>query len=372
MIPLLAASWLGHSYALTVVLNVIYSFAIPRKWQRGGRLLVAVLVAAFPFAAWYWYDQPLWNGYCFATAGIGGVVLPIVTLWRALRRNPPELIASSSQVVDIAKELGRRPLGFGQHWRLARLPGNQLLQVEFAEWTFRLANLPAVWDGLTILHLTDLHFHGSPEREFFERVIDLAMKPGQPDLVCLTGDYVDSVRHQQWIKPLLGRLKWREAGLAILGNHDFWCVPGGVRRRLRRAGFTVLADGWQTVTVRGLPLAVIGHEGPWFPPPTEAVPPPAGFKLCLSHTPDNLPWAAGQGVDFMLAGHVHGGQVRVPVLGSLFVPSRFSRRYDTGAFRHGSTVMYVSRGLSGREPLRWNCRPEVTRITLRAASDQTG
>ena len=165
----------------------------------------------------------------------------------------------------------------------------------------------------------------------------------------------------------MGRLKWRVAGLAILGNHDLWCAPNGVRRRLRRTGFTVLEGGWQSITVRGLPLNVIGHEGPWFPAPTASEPPP-GFKLCLSHTPDNLPWAAGQGVDFMLAGHVHGGQVRVPLLGSLFVPSRFSRRYDQGAFRYARTLMYVSRGLSGREPLRWNCWPEVARIVLRTTS----
>jgi predicted MPP superfamily phosphohydrolase len=66
----------------------------------------------------------------------------------------------------------------------------------------------------------------------------------------------------------------------------------------------------------------------------------------------------------MLSGHVHGGQVRVPVLGPLFIPSRFSRKYDGGCYRSGSTLLYVSRGLSGREPLRWNCRPEVTRIRL--------
>jgi predicted MPP superfamily phosphohydrolase len=67
----------------------------------------------------------------------------------------------------------------------------------------------------------------------------------------------------------------------------------------------------------------------------------------------------------MLAGHVHGGQIRVPVLGPLFVPSRYSRRYDCGAFYREPTLMYVSRGLAGREPLRYNCRPEVTRIILK-------
>jgi predicted MPP superfamily phosphohydrolase len=66
----------------------------------------------------------------------------------------------------------------------------------------------------------------------------------------------------------------------------------------------------------------------------------------------------------VLAGHVHGGQVRAPIIGPLFVPSRFSRRYDCGAFAAGPTFMYVSRGLAGGEPLRYNCLPEVTRIVM--------
>ena len=89
------------------------------------------------------------------------------------------------------------------------------------------------------------------------------------------------------------------------------------------------------------------------------------FRLCLSHTPDYVRWARRHGIDLMLAGHVHGGQVRVPVLESLFVPSCYSRKYDCGTFHEPPTVTYVSRGLAGKIPLRWNCRPEVTRITLR-------
>jgi predicted MPP superfamily phosphohydrolase len=86
--------------------------------------------------------------------------------------------------------------------------------------------------------------------------------------------------------------------------------------------------------------------------------------LCLSHTPDNFAWAKRHRVDLMLAGHVHGGQIRLPWTGSIFVPSRYSRRYDHGTFHEGPTVMHVSRGLAGEVPLRYNCRPEVTLIVL--------
>jgi predicted MPP superfamily phosphohydrolase len=66
----------------------------------------------------------------------------------------------------------------------------------------------------------------------------------------------------------------------------------------------------------------------------------------------------------MLCGHVHGGQIRVPVIGSIIVPSRYGRRYDCGTFAEGPTVMHVSRGLGAEQPLRFHCAPEVTLITL--------
>jgi predicted MPP superfamily phosphohydrolase len=68
----------------------------------------------------------------------------------------------------------------------------------------------------------------------------------------------------------------------------------------------------------------------------------------------------------MLAGHNHGGQIRLPGIGSIFVPSRYSRKYDCGIFHEPPTLLHVSRGLSGQQPLRYNCRPEVTRIVLRS------
>ena len=129
---------------------------------------------------------------------------------------------------------------------------------------------------------------------------------------------------------------------------------------------TVLGNGWRELTVRGEPLIAVGHEGPWFsPPPDLKACPEYGFRLCLSHTPDNIRWARANRLRLMLCGHNHGGQIRLPLFGSLFVPSLYSRRFDCGLFWEEPTLMYVSRGLGGREPLRYNCRPEATRIVLR-------
>jgi predicted MPP superfamily phosphohydrolase len=130
----------------------------------------------------------------------------------------------------------------------------------------------------------------------------------------------------------------------------------------------VLSNTWAQVEVRGQPLVVIGHEGPWFKGAPDLAGCPAGpFRLCLSHTPDNIAWARRWGVDLMLSGHVHGGQIRLPGIGSVLVPSRYGRRYECGTFNEPPTVLHVSRGLSGEHPLRYFCRPEVTRLVLRCS-----
>jgi hypothetical protein len=93
------------------------------------------------------------------------------------------------------------------------------------------------------------------------------------------------------------------------------------------------------------------------------------FRLFLSHTPDNLSWARRHGVHLMLAGHNHGGQIRLPLFGPVYSPSAYGAHFASGAFWERPTLMYVSRGVSGRHPLRLNCLPELTRLTLRPVAE---
>ena len=138
-----------------------------------------------------------------------------------------------------------------------------------------------------------------------------------------------------------------------------------IRKRLGGLGIKVLDNRWEPVDVHGGRLVAIGHEGPWFRPPPDLSAAPAGlFRWCLSHTPDNVYWGRANGVRLMLCGHVHGGQIRLPVVGSIFVPSVYGRRFDAGVFGGGGMVAVVGRGLSGKEPLRFRCRPQVVRLTL--------
>jgi predicted MPP superfamily phosphohydrolase len=313
-----------------------------------------------PETAWM---QAIWAYGLFCCALAFGA-LP-ANLAARRRRRSQALLHNHTQTIDVAAELGYKPAGHGKRRWMARLPGNNIFTVDFTEKAVYVPRLPAAWDGLTILQLTDLHFHGVPSREFFQYVMDVC-RDCEPDLLAVTGDIVDSAWHYRWILPLLGRLRWRIAAFAILGNHDSWFDPERIRRRLARLNIDVLGNSWRLIQVRGEPMVVIGNEAPWIGPAPDLRTCPDGiFQLCLSHTPDNIPWARHHGIDLMLAGHNHGGQVRLPVVGPVFVPSRYGRRYDGGVYDEGPTVLHVCRGLAGRDPLRYNCHPEVAKIVLR-------
>jgi predicted MPP superfamily phosphohydrolase len=133
------------------------------------------------------------------------------------------------------------------------------------------------------------------------------------------------------------------------------------------AGWTDVAGRSVGLEHRGYQLEIAGTELPWMGEhPVFGSKADGTFRLLLSHTPDNIDTAVGQDVDLVLAGHNHGGQVCLPLIGPVYSPSRYGIRYAAGDFQVDSTLMIVSRGLSGRQPLRYRCRPELARIVLRA------
>ena len=371
---------LGHTFFWVTALNILYAWPLPHGLLRYTRKLDVLIIIAGPvlffFALGFHGGEGLswepgtagfmWVPYVVFCWAVGFVLAPLAMVRYALRRTPAQVMTNHCELVDVAGELGYAPVGRSRKRYLARFPFNQVFHVDIVQKTLRLPRLPEAWDGLKILHLTDLHFHGTPDREFYHLVLDRCQKDFMPDLVAITGDVVDTHWHYRWIVPVLGRLRWNICAFAILGNHDQWYEPELTRRRLRKLRIDVLGNSWKQIEVRGRPMIVIGNEFPWFKPQADLADCPADvFRLCLSHSPDRISWARKNNIDLVLAGHVHGGQIRLPGIGSLFVPSRYSRRYDFGTFFEPPTVMHVSRGLSGQHPIRWNCRPEVTQIVLR-------
>ena len=102
----------------------------------------------------------------------------------------------------------------------------------------------------------------------------------------------------------------------------------------------------------------------------EGTEPESDFFLLVSHTPDHFHWAVRQEYDLVLSGHTHGGQVRFPLIGPVFAPSLHGTRYTSGTFARGSTVLHVSRGVSGIHPLRWLCPTRNQSVNLESLGQE--
>ncbi len=385
LLTLLAAA-AGHVALSVAVVNVAYGQPWPRWMQRlvraahdawlllGTPWLTWLLVRSNVLAGepWLLLPEPL-LAYLTVCLVAALLILPAVTLVRWLRPPPPELVANHSHVVDIAAKLGRRPVcSSGRHQLMARLPINEQYSLEVAERTICMGQVPQAWDGLTILHISDLHFAGTVAEPYFHSVV-AELTGRHCDLIALTGDIVDGKQFYDWIVPVLSPLRASEGKFAILGNHDSWYEVRRIRSELARSGFELLSGRCIERPLRGHRLVLAGFEEPWLEPMPQWTAEPDGqqrraFRLLLSHSPDSVYAAARLGVDLMLAGHSHGGQVRLPLVGPVYLPSRYGRRFDAGLFRIGHTLLHVTRGISGKHPLRVRCRPEAVYLTLKHAN----
>ena len=247
---------------------------------------------------------------------------------------------------------------------MARAPGNQLFRVEVAEREVALPNLPRLLDGLSVLHLTDLHFNGTPGRPFFEHALELAAGL-KPDLVALTGDVLDRHAMAEWLPSTLGRLAAPLGCYFILSNHDVYDEPQRIRAALRDLGWIDVGGRAAACALEGHAVLIAGDERPWIgAEPTLPGPgAPAALRLLLAHSPEQFAWAQAHAFDLVLAGHLHGGQIDLPLFGPVS-----GGRYHAGVFSSRATVMHVSRGLGAMFPFRWNCPAEVTKLVLRASS----
>ncbi|MCA9072699.1 MAG: metallophosphoesterase, partial [Planctomycetaceae bacterium] len=368
----------GHTEVQVMLINRVHSQRLQRNVLRHLEQVHQLLILVFPpLLIWFagfrgpalltggdWQSlSPAWQ-LGFALCGVGFVSQVACAIRWQTHKDPSVLTRGPSRIVDFAEELGEPPRGTGLSGLLARLPGNQVFQVEWTETQFRLPNLPEVWHGLTILHLTDWHIHGTPNRAFFEAVTREVEKQ-TPDLIFFTGDLMDDLECLDWLPQTLGRLKAPLGKYYILGNHDWLLDPPAIRRMMNDLGWRDVASHTHAIEYQGLPMVIGGTERPWMGqhPDFEATPESA-FRVLLSHTPDNFGWAKDQGIDVMLSGHNHGGQIILPIIGPMYTPSFYGVRYSAGCWYEDGTLMYVSRGLSGEQPVRINCRPEITLHTF--------
>lgn len=245
-------------------------------------------------------------------------------------------------------------------------------------------NLPLSLTGAIIAQVTDLHIYEAEPHPAAQRAL-VILERERPDLLVVTGDQWD---HRAGIRGYEGWLRARPKGLpvlAVLGNHEY-ALGGGspsdivraTRRLHERAGAELLVNETREIPIRGSQLRVFGlddlRHGKPQPAVFDPVLDPAEPQLWLFHEPaqtDRPAWPTAARPSLMLAGHTHGGQIRIPFVPAV-TPSG-SGHYVSGLYTTSRGPLYVSRGVGSSEPrLRYRCPAEVALFELRPATVEPG
>lgn len=260
----------------------------------------------------------------------------------------------------------------------------------------RLDILPAGTVGLTVLHLSDLHLTESDGRA----ASFLASIP-RADVTVLTGDALGDPSAVEFVARALRPVRGRVASLFVLGSNDLYAPrpsnwlryllptrptkrrfvrrgrPADLIRLLERDGWVHLKNRKYERRTNGLRMEVVGLDDPHIHRADIRVAARTGdgvFGLAVVHSPDPAPELAALGYDLVVAGHTHGGQVRLPVVGALVTNCSIPTRLARGLARIGPSYLHVSPGMgtSKYAPFRLFCRPEATLLELRAPDALTG
>ena len=240
--------------------------------------------------------------------------------------------------------------------------------------TVPLPSLPAGLDGFRICQLSDIHRGPIVSKAFVRECVALA-RPLNADLIVVTGDFIsDSSRYAPSCAAALSGLRAPYGVFGVMGNHDYWNEdPGAVHDAIESAGVRFLTNRSHRITARGADWWLCGVDDLWsgstdLDRAMEDVPEDA-FRILLCHEPDFADTAAASRIPLQLSGHSHGGQVRLSSGGALHLP-RFGRKYPAGLQRVAGTESLVCTNVGlgvTTLPLRLNCPPEVTLLTLKKA-----
>lgn len=233
-----------------------------------------------------------------------------------------------------------------------------------------LRGLPKAFDGLRIVQLSDLHVG-----RFFppERLASLVARAAalRPDLLVITGDVVDdSARFAPAAGAALGAHRAPLGVFACLGNHDHWAGGEAVREALQAGGVEVLGNRGALLQRGEASLFLCGVDDLWFGADLAAAlaARPAGLcTILLAHQPVVAREASQHGVQLVLSGHTHGGQLAVPFLPQWSL-ARLISPWVQGLYTLGETQLFVSRGAGVIRPLvRLGAPPEIATLVLEAA-----
>ena len=249
--------------------------------------------------------------------------------------------------------------------------------IDIREVTIRLKNLPEAFRGFRIAQIADFHY-GEYSEPTFIRAAARAINGLKPDLVALTGDFISAV---PMIKRISVDLAFHCAHLlaaiesprkfAVMGNHDVIVSRAEVTEALVSNGIPVLHNSAIPIEKDGARLWLAGVADVLMGGGADigaAIPkgrmPGSEPLILMAHEPDYADQVIGSGVDLMLSGHTHGGQIRIPLMPPMHLPP-LGMKYVEGLFSLGDMQLYVTRGIGTvGVPFRFRCPPEITLITL--------
>ncbi len=266
---------------------------------------------------------------------------------------------------------------------------------QITEKSVEIRGLPASFDGFRILHISDIHagsFYGYEER--VKRAVDIINKQ-EADIIVFTGDLVNNFTSElDGLTDILSVMDARHGKYSILGNHDYgdyyqWESPEAKEQNMEdmfiaheKIGFRLLLNQWDSLSVNGESIALIGVEN-WGEPPfpkygdlekassgTENMP----VRILLSHDPSH--WDAevigATDIDLTLSGHTHGMQFGIEYRNFRWSPSQYKYPRWGGLYEEAGQYLYVNRGLGYLAfPGRIGMPPEITVIELRKPQELT-
>ena len=235
-----------------------------------------------------------------------------------------------------------------------------------------IKNLKPALEGFTIVQLSDIHLEPFTKPRLVKRAVEMSNELN-PDLVVLTGDYVWHDQEAVFeLTPILAGLNARHGVYSVLGNHDLWLDVEVTKTAFAESGLPMLINEGVEINAGNGSFYLAGMDDGWSGQPDLGLSledAPAGVPIVLLlHEPDLVnETSLDPRISLQLSGHTHGGQVLLPGKPPIFTP-HLGKEYSQGLFQVNDTWLYTNRGLGVISvPLRYNCPPEVTLLTLTSA-----
>lgn len=253
-----------------------------------------------------------------------------------------------------------------------------IYDIEIRRFELIIPRLSTVFDGFTIVQLSDIHTGSLFGTSFIEEVIQ-TIHQLSPDMIAITGDFVnfDPSEYAPYV-PLFSQLQAKHGVYGSLGNHDHYMTNDKhmqLQALIRASNIDLLVNEARTITVNGANLNIAGTDNTGFNQrfgdlrKTFRDVQHEAPTILMAHDPTywDMQISSSQLADLTLSGHTHGGQIGIELLGASFSPAQFVYQHWAGLYEGNGNYLYVNRGIGTvGPPIRIGMRPEITLITLRS------